>query len=44
MFANICAGLKTTVLGAQTGMPKLKKVLAYIKKNKIKIDIEKLKE
>lgn len=41
MFANICAGLKTTVLGAQTGMPKLDKVLDYIKKNKIKIDIDK---
>lgn len=42
-FANICAGLKTTILGAQTGMPKIEKVLTYIKKNKIKIDIQKLK-
>lgn len=41
-FANICAGLKTTVLGAQTGMPTLNKVLAYIKKNKIKINTVKL--
>lgn len=38
-FATICAGLKTTKLGAQTGMPKLNEVKKYIKKNKIKIDI-----
>jgi ribokinase len=38
-FATICAGLKTTKLGAQTGMPKLSDVKKYIKKNKIKINI-----
>jgi len=38
-FANICAGLKTTKLGAQTGMPYLKDVQKYIKQNKIKLDI-----
>ena len=38
-FANICAGLKTTKLGAQTGMPTKEQVLKYIKKNKIKIDL-----
>ena len=41
-FANVCAGLKTTVLGAQTGMPKLENVLAYIKTHKLKLDIDKL--
>ena len=30
-FANVCAGLKTTKIGAQTGMPKLQEVLKYIK-------------
>ena len=38
-FANICAGLKTTKLGAQTGMPTIKEVKNYIKKNKIQITI-----
>ena len=38
-FANICAGLKTTKLGAQTAMPKLNEVKKYIKKNKINLDI-----
>ena len=37
-FANVCAGLKTTKLGAQTGMPTMKEVLKYIKNNKIKIE------
>ena len=36
-FANICAGLKTTKLGAQTGMPTMKEVLSYIKQNKMEI-------
>ena len=39
-FANICAGLKTTKLGAQTGMPKLAEVKKYIKANKINLDIK----
>ncbi len=39
-FANICAGLKTTKLGAQTGMPKLTEVKKYIKKNKINLEIK----
>ena len=34
-FANICAGLKISKLGAQTGMPTLEDVNKYIKKNKI---------
>lgn len=38
-FANICAGLKTTKLGAQTGMPTMKEVKKYIKANKIKLEI-----
>ena len=38
-FANICAGLKTTKLGAQTGMPKLSEVKKYIKANKINLEI-----
>ena len=38
-FANICAGLKTTKLGAQTGMPKLNEVKKYIKQNKIDFQI-----
>ncbi|MBQ9790953.1 MAG: ribokinase [Clostridia bacterium] len=38
-FANICAGLKTTKLGAQTGMPTKDEVLKYIRKNKIKINL-----
>jgi len=38
-FANICAGLKTTKLGAQTGMPTLKEVKKYIKSNKINLNI-----
>ncbi|MBQ7351768.1 MAG: ribokinase [Clostridia bacterium] len=37
-FANVCAGLKTTKLGAQTGMPTMKQVEKYIKSNKIKIN------
>lgn len=41
-FANVCAGLKTTKLGAQTGMPTLKEALDYIKKYDIKIDTTKL--
>lgn len=36
-FANICAGLKTTKLGAQTGMPTIKEVKKYIKENHIQI-------
>lgn len=39
LFANISAGLKTTKLGAQTGMPTLTEVKNYIKKNKINLDI-----
>lgn len=39
LFANICAGLKTTKLGAQTGMPTLKEVKQYIKNNNINIKI-----
>lgn len=39
-FANICAGLKTTKLGAQIGMPKLIEVKKYIKKNKINLDLD----
>lgn len=38
-FANICAGLKTTKLGAQTGMPKLSEVKKYIKTHKINLNI-----
>jgi len=38
-FANVCAGLKTTKLGAQTGMPKLSEVKKYIKANRIDLDI-----
>ena len=38
-FATICAGLKTTKLGAQTAMPKLSEVKKYIKKNKINLEI-----
>lgn len=38
-FANICAGLKTTKLGAQTGMPTIAEVKNYIKQNKIEINI-----
>lgn len=38
-FANICAGIKTTKLGAQTGMPKLAEVKKYIKSHKLNIDI-----
>lgn len=38
-FANICAGLKTTKLGAQTGMPKLNDVKKYIKQNKINLKL-----
>lgn len=38
-FANICAGLKTTKLGAQAGMPKLNEVKKYIKQHKIDIQI-----
>lgn len=38
-FANICAGIKTTKLGAQTGMPKLSEVKKYIKQNKINLEI-----
>ena len=38
-FATICAGLKTTKLGAQTAMPKLNEVKKYIKKNKINLEI-----
>lgn len=39
MFANISAGLKTTKLGAQTGMPTLDEVKHYIKKNKLNLEI-----
>lgn len=39
IFANICAGLKTTKLGAQTGMPKLNEVKKYIKSHKINLKI-----
>ena len=39
-FANICAGIKTTKLGAQTGMPKLAEVKKYIKSHKLNIDIK----
>lgn len=39
-FANICAGLKTTKLGAQTGMPRLDEVKAYIKENNIDLTID----
>lgn len=39
-FANICAGLKTTKIGAQTGMPTLDEVKQYVKENDIKIDIK----
>lgn len=38
-FANICAGLKTTKLGAQTAMPTLNEVKKYVKKNKINLQI-----
>ncbi len=38
-FANVCAGLKTTKLGAQTGMPKLSDVKKYIKTNKIDLKL-----
>lgn len=38
-FANICAGLKTTKLGAQTGMPTLKEVKKYVKDNKLNFKI-----
>lgn len=38
-FANICAGLKTTKLGAQTGMPTLKEVKKYIKTNSINLKL-----
>ena len=38
-FANICAGLKTTKLGAQTGMPKLNEVKEYMKKHNINFNI-----
>lgn len=38
-FANICAGLKTTKLGAQTGMPYLDDVKKYIKDNNIDLNI-----
>lgn len=41
-FANLCAGLKTTKLGAQTGMPTLNVVLDYIKLHNIKINTSKL--
>ena len=36
-FANVCAGLKTIKMGAQTGMPTMKEVRTYVKKNKIEI-------
>ena len=38
-LANICAGLKTTKIGTQTGMPTIKEVRDYIKANKIKLKI-----
>ena len=38
-FANICAGLKTTKLGAQTGMPRLEEVKKYIADNNIDLTI-----
>ncbi len=38
-FANISAGLKTTKLGAQTGMPTLEEVKKYITDNKIELNI-----
>ncbi len=38
-FANICAGLKTTKLGAQTGMPRLDEVKKYISDNGINLTI-----
>ena len=38
-FANICAGLKTEKLGAQTGMPTLEQVKKYIKKHKVNLEI-----
>lgn len=38
-FANICAGLKTTKLGAQTGMPRLDEVKKYIEDNSIDLTI-----
>jgi len=38
-FANIAAGLKTTKLGAQTGMPTLAAVKKYIKQNKLNLSI-----
>lgn len=36
-FANICAGLKTTKEGAQTGMPTIKEVEKYVKKNNVEV-------
>jgi ribokinase len=38
-YANICAGLKTTKVGAQTGMPKLDEVKQYIKEHNINLEI-----
>lgn len=38
-FATICSGLKTTKVGAQTGMPTLNEVKKYIKQNKINIKL-----
>ena len=38
-FANICAGIKTTKLGAQTGMPKLDDVKKFIKRRKLNLNI-----
>lgn len=38
-LANICAGLKTTKMGAQTGMPTLQEVKNYITDNNIDIII-----
>ena len=42
LLANICAGLKTTKLGAQTGMPTISELKKYIKKNKIDLNINML--
>ena len=39
IFANICAGLKTEKLGAQTGMPTLEEVKNYLKQNNINLNI-----
>lgn len=38
-YANICAGLKTTKIGAQTGMPTLDEVKQYIKEHNINLEI-----